>query len=223
MGRFGRTFFTADTRFGDETAADNRGFGSVAEMDELLVEAWNSVVEPTDVVWVLGGFATVNSLMNPPDEMSPASKLNGTKYLVAGPTDRPFSLAQQGPKARERAVQLCRASGFTGVVTGTGIAKKTGRPVTLPLRGGSDGMPRPVVLSAFPYDMTASDMPGRDRFAAWRPKRDGTWLLHGNDAEWVVQDHQINVGADKWGFEPVDAETVVALIEDTERGSGGWR
>lgn len=219
MGRFGRTFFTADTMFGDEMAAHERDFSTVAEMDDAMIACWNASVGVDDIVWVLGGFATANA----PDLMNKAHALNGRKYLIAGQADKPFWLAQKGVKGRELAVRESVGFGFTSVVTGTGVAKRTGRPISVPLRGWSDGGPRSVVLSPWPYDATELERGEPDRFKAWRPKRGNGWLLHGHTAEWVLQDQQINVGADKWGFEPVDAETVVALIEDAEKNAGAGR
>jgi calcineurin-like phosphoesterase family protein len=48
-------FFTADTRFGDHRVLNisKRPFGSVGEMDAVMITRWNSVVGAEDDVWHL--------------------------------------------------------------------------------------------------------------------------------------------------------------------------
>lgn len=73
------TFFVADTHFDDENILmyENRPFRSVEEMDQTLVDSWNSVISKSDTVYVLGDFGNIDFLDN----------LNGTKYLVKGNHD----------------------------------------------------------------------------------------------------------------------------------------
>jgi calcineurin-like phosphoesterase family protein len=79
-------YFTADHHFGDSRARTfyRRPFASVAEMDEEMVNKWNSVVAPADEVWYLGDFA-----MRPtPDRIANLlGTLNGQKHLIAGNND----------------------------------------------------------------------------------------------------------------------------------------
>lgn len=51
--------FTSDLHFGHENILKfcKRPFNSVEEMDEALIENWNSVVKPNDLVFNLGDFA----------------------------------------------------------------------------------------------------------------------------------------------------------------------
>src|ERR1017187_8378616 len=53
------TWFTADQHFGHKRIIElsGRPFGSVEEMNEAVVDRWNAVVAPDDLVWVLGDFA----------------------------------------------------------------------------------------------------------------------------------------------------------------------
>lgn len=217
MTRLSRHFFTADTMFGCEVTAETRGFPSAADMDEAMIELWNGVVDEDDLVWVLGDFhASV------PPMPGLLRELHGTKYLVAGPMDRVFPPHAHSKKRLAEQVAHYREIGFKGVITGTGIARKTGRPLVLPLRPRRDMPPETVIVSHFPYDLTEHEKGKQDRFGTWRPKRPrgegAPWLLHGHNADWVVNEHQVNVGADAWGFEPVGADMIVALIEDNERG-----
>ena len=52
-------FFTSDLHFGHRNILEfcKRPFNSVEEMDEALIENWNSVVKPNDLVFNLGDFA----------------------------------------------------------------------------------------------------------------------------------------------------------------------
>lgn len=213
MAGLPRHFFTADTLFGDETAARTREFDSADEMDAALTDSWNNTVGERDLVWIMGNFATAGW----PPQAGRVRALNGAKYLVAGELDPVFAANALDEKRLANRVGFYREIGFAGVITGSGMAKKTGRPLTVPLRGWSDLDHPQVILSHFPYDLTESERGELDLFARWRPKRpraDVPWLLHGHQAEWGVRRSQVNVGMDRWGFVPVDAELVVALIED---------
>jgi len=79
-------FFTADSHFGHANIIKycNRPFNSVDEMDETMVRRWNSVVEPSDVVYHLGDFALckngyAKNILN---------CLNGKIYLCRGSHDK---------------------------------------------------------------------------------------------------------------------------------------
>lgn len=211
MSRLGRVFFTADTLFGDGAAAEWRLFESVDEMDAAMIATWNAVVGPGDVVWVLGNFHGAGLVPLP----GLVRALHGSKYLVAGDCDQVFHGNVSDEKALRRRVAYFREElGFTGVVTGSAVARKFGRPLTLPLRTRQDNEALPVLLSPFAYDTTE---PG-DRFGRWRPKRSkggpAPWLLHGSEMWRYIRDRQFNVCADSWGLEPVDAQMVLDMIAE---------
>ena len=80
------TFFTSDTHFGHANIIklNNRPFSNVEEMNEKLVENWNSVVSDNDTVFHLGDFAFGGStLWN-----SIIPRLKGKIYLIIGNHDR---------------------------------------------------------------------------------------------------------------------------------------
>lgn len=53
-----KIFFTSDTHFGNERTlkTSKRPFSDIQEMDWRLIELWNSVVSPSDIVYHLGDF-----------------------------------------------------------------------------------------------------------------------------------------------------------------------
>lgn len=83
-------YFISDTHFGHEKCwstfkrADGsplRAFSSTEEMDETMVERWNSVVKPEDSVYHLGDFVINRRFMHI------GHRLNGRKRLVRGNHD----------------------------------------------------------------------------------------------------------------------------------------
>lgn len=87
MSHFRRKFYTSDTHYGHALmlSSCNRPYQSAAEMDEALINRWNAVVRPDDIVYHLGDFA-----MNLGDEervRSIFSRLMGLKVLILGNHD----------------------------------------------------------------------------------------------------------------------------------------
>lgn len=80
-----KVFFTSDTHFGHSNIITwcNRPFKDVHEMNEALIENWNSTVGPDDVIYHLGDFAFGGSGF----WKSIVERLNGKKYLILGNHD----------------------------------------------------------------------------------------------------------------------------------------
>ncbi|WP_237481344.1 metallophosphoesterase [Lichenibacterium dinghuense] len=78
-------WLTSDTHFGHAGIIQwvQRPFASVEEMDHALVQAWNAVVRPRDVVWHLGDFCSGG----PGTAARYFARLNGRKHLVRGNHD----------------------------------------------------------------------------------------------------------------------------------------
>ncbi|MBC8421888.1 MAG: metallophosphoesterase family protein [Pelagibacteraceae bacterium] len=79
-------YCTADTHFGHGNIIKfcNRPFGSVEEMNETLINNWNSTVNPDDEVYHLGDFGWKDNKLN----LEILRRLNGTKYLLRGNHDK---------------------------------------------------------------------------------------------------------------------------------------
>lgn len=83
----GEIWFTGDTHFGHagSIAQSRRPFRDVAEMDALLIEAWNAVVRPGDTVVHLGDFEWGHT---PARAAEIFAALRGRKHLIMGNHDR---------------------------------------------------------------------------------------------------------------------------------------
>lgn len=83
------TFLISDTHFGHKGVTEFlrndgsklRPFSTVEEMDEALIENWNSIVRPEDKVYHLGDFCINRKALKI------GHKLNGTKILIKGNHD----------------------------------------------------------------------------------------------------------------------------------------
>lgn len=79
-------YYISDMHFGHKNVLkfDGRPFETVEEMDEKIVENWNSRVTPDDTVYILGdGF-----WKNEENSVKLIQKLNGHKHLIRGNHDR---------------------------------------------------------------------------------------------------------------------------------------
>lgn len=87
-------YYIADYHFGHKNVLrfDGRPFFTLSEMEDKLVENWNSVVTKKDVVYILGDFCWGLE----EDWLRIITKLNGSKVLVRGNHD----LKQMTPALR---------------------------------------------------------------------------------------------------------------------------
>lgn len=79
-------YFTADTHFyhSNVIELEKRPFQTVEEMDEALIQNWNSKVGPEDEVYILGDL----TLKGPSAANEVLARLQGRKYLIRGNHDR---------------------------------------------------------------------------------------------------------------------------------------
>lgn len=87
---FVQKFYTADSHFGHKLMLDPklprpRPFSSTQEMDEFLINAWNGVVRPDDLVYHLGDFAF--GLHDAGRVRAIFDRLQGRKILILGNHD----------------------------------------------------------------------------------------------------------------------------------------
>lgn len=75
--------FIADLHFSHENMARRRGFESVYDHDQHIINQWNSVVDKRDVTYILGDVTM--------EKKAPyylLDQLNGVKHVVMGNHDR---------------------------------------------------------------------------------------------------------------------------------------
>lgn len=79
-------YYIADLHFGHRNIIPycNRPFSSVEEMDEALIQNWNSVINNHDDVWVLGD---ISLGLRKEEIQKRISRLKGIKNLVKGNHD----------------------------------------------------------------------------------------------------------------------------------------
>lgn len=80
-------WFTSDTHFGHKFLSDLRGFGReyLDVHDQAILDNWNSVVGPRDVVYHLGDFSFHKRNGGVNEKIFAA--LNGEKHLIVGNHD----------------------------------------------------------------------------------------------------------------------------------------
>ena len=80
----GRIFVISDLHFSHKNMALKRGFNSIEEHDNYIIERWNSVVNKKDTVWILGDITMEKS-----GPYHLLDKLKGFKKVVLGNHDEP--------------------------------------------------------------------------------------------------------------------------------------
>lgn len=75
--------FIADLHLGHANMARRRGFSSVEEHDEYVINSYNSVVNKRDITYILGDITMEKKAFYPM-----LDRLKGLKYVVLGNHDR---------------------------------------------------------------------------------------------------------------------------------------
>lgn len=187
-------FVTSDHHFGHARISElaGRPFASVEEMNVLMIERWNAIVGPDDVVLHLGDLA-----LGPTDDsVGLTVQLNGHRLLVPGNHDR-VSSATQSKRAIERFRPLYEQAGWTvlpELLVGTRNALQ-------------------LLASHYPY---SGDTTGPDRHVKHRPADEGIPLIHGHTHEHgfgAHGTHEFHVGVDAFDFAPIPFAVVDAWLE----------
>jgi calcineurin-like phosphoesterase family protein len=198
-------WFTGDQHFGHEKIIGycGRPFGSVEEMDRVMVERWNERVAEDDTVYHLGDFSldgwhVVHHILH---------KLNGKIFILATPWHHD----------KRWMSTLMEVPGFV-CFSGSGKKVYTASPIVVldfdksELGIENDGYPQGVVLCHYP-------------FHTWDRKHYGSWHLYGHthqkDPQFesdrfprTCETNALNVGVDAWDFYPVSLEQVKEVLSD---------
>lgn len=81
-------YFISDNHWGHKAIIwmEDRPFSNVQEMNEKMIESWNSVIKPDDEVYHIGD---ISHKLNPTYLNNILNRLNGKIYLVYGNHDKP--------------------------------------------------------------------------------------------------------------------------------------
>lgn len=196
-------WLTSDLHFSHINILDycKRPFSNIDDMNRNIIDNINSMVSQDDELWILGDIAMGQLEFSLPL----VKRILARKIIVAGNHDRihPY----YGTKSTRFLPQYLEATGAERIETGN---------TTLTLSDGTN-----VLVSHFPYPdkdfrpqvSRNGKINTKDKFADYRLKDEGGWLLCGHVHEkWAVQGKQINVGIDAWGGKPVSEDTIIDLI-----------
>lgn len=193
-------WFTSDTHFGHANIIKycNRPFADPEEMNEAIIDNWNSVVGIGDTVFHLGDVA----LGKWAEWDGVLSRLNGYKVLVIGNHDRIFKGESEKNRRRfaEEYPKWFKES-FDHI---QGLELANGMKVN---------------LSHFPYE---ADHMENARYMEHRLPDHGRTLIHGHTHLDTIISHsekgtlQVHVGQDAFNYTPVSEDQVINLIEGLE-------
>jgi calcineurin-like phosphoesterase family protein len=186
-------FFTSDHHFFHANIIlpnySNRPFTSVEEMNRELIARWNSVIQPSDKVYVVGDFA-FGKLEN---VKKIVDQLNGYKILIRGNHDR----------GKDQMLK----SGFNEVHDQIYL-DVAGQQVLLhhyPYRPSNDEIKR------MNEDPGAYKLKNLNR----RPENKGLFLIHGHVHDvWLQKDKMINVSVEMWDYFPASITQIEKMIQN---------
>ena len=197
------TWFTSDPHYYHANVIRfcNRPYDDVGEMNEKMVSNWNKVVKPEDTVYCLGDFSLAFRAV----ELY-SGRLMGNKKLVPGNHDFCHSYHKKSRNAENQAKWIKKYEEHGWEV----LPEQT----TLDIPGVAT-----VNMCHHPHADGWED----DKYAKWRPKTDGRWLLCGHVHEkWKVLGQCINVGVDVWGYTPVNIEEISKIILSNGMNQGKY-
>lgn len=180
-------WLTSDTHFGHaKRMPDERGFASIEEHDEALIENWNKRVRKNDMVFHLGdvGIASTTYILEC------VAKLNGRKHLITGNHDQVWPGHRDAHKHQKRWLEHFDSVQAYGT-------RRVGK--------------QRVMLAHLPY---VGDHTPEPRYQEFRLPNTGSLLIHGHvHDKWLTRGNQVNVGVDVWKFRPVMLDEVISLAK----------
>lgn len=179
----------------------NRPYSNVQDMNEGLIYNWNSVVKSEDKVYCLGdvsfNFRSIELYSH---------RLNGKKFLCPGNHDFVHSYNKKSRNEEKRLEWIKKYEEYGWTI----LEERT----TLDIEGVGV-----VNICHMPY-ASAKDhltVEGQDKYANWRPKDDGKFLLHGHihsTEQRNLGKRMIDCGVDANNCFPISEKQIVQLILD---------
>lgn len=194
-------WFTSDMHYGHQNIITfcDRPFGDVDHMAASMIDRWNQIVHPDDLVYILG-----DAVMGQRDKtLSYIKALNGHKYLVPGNHDNCHPMYQNKTSYRDHLNAYLQV--FDDILDPQVILEDM------------------FLLCHFPYNVPNQvDYQGRD-YSEWEPKDEGRILLCGHVHDsWSHRftdqgTLQINVGVDVRDFRPISLWYIKELVSTLEQ------
>lgn len=198
----GSVWVTSDLHFGHTFAAVTlRGFPTVRDHDEEIIDRWNKLVRPGDIVWVLGDLS-----LNMSAGLAQAARLNGVKHLVWGNHDAGSPVYRDGHKHQRRYMDVFASADSMRRIRVDG---------------------QPVLLSHYPYAGDGERFAGQERYLPYRLRDEGIPLIHGHTHRpqrvtlSPTGTAQVHVGVDAWDLRPVPLAEAGRLIAAAGTWPGG--
>lgn len=221
------TYFTSDLHIGHEKVArirhdegmdpeiDIDAFMATGQHEEILAANWDALVNPLDIVWVLGDISSGGSV-GQRVALDWIQARHGRKHLILGNHDGPHPMYRDSHRWMPRYLEV-----FDSVQL---AARRR-----IPLAEGHVN----ALLSHFPY---SGDHSVPDRHPQWRLPDLGDYIIHGHvhsqqRVSWGgrllgqhaitvggrrVQPNQIHVGLDAWDYRPASLKAIHQLVNDIE-------
>lgn len=183
-------WFTSDNHFFHKNIIkyENRPFSTVHEMNQTMIDNWNKVVKPGDIVYHLGDFAMCSKNW----QRRLFEQLNGEKFLIKGNHD--------GSATRMREV------GFLEVYDRL-ILTIADQKVLL--------CHYPYLTGENLDFLKERGEKYKKKFIASRPDNEGLWLIHGHcHGKWKCKDRMINVAVENWNYSPIHVSTIEEIIRN---------
>lgn len=192
--------FTSDLHFGHRNVITycNRPYDDTEQMDEALINQWNSQVKPNDDVYFLGDFGINKSKAL---DKSLVGKLNGNKHIILGNHDACFNTLHNNPDCATTHAKVARKyldAGWRFV----DVVKY------LMLKDGTH-----VVMTHLPPDNSLDN-----RYSQYKLKNnpDFTYLSGHLHAHYLKKDNLIDVGFDG-SLKLYTEEELLEIIHDNRK------
>lgn len=177
-------YFSADLHFGHRKVAELRGFDDVDVHDAHIIKTWNSVVKPSDIVYILGDLTIGNWNV----ALEKAGRLNGIKRLVSGNHDATWPLNKAWRKHLGPTLNVFESVTVWEQTTINGTK---------------------FLMSHLPYK---EDFEHDDRYMHVRLQSDMPLLCGHVHGKWQKNGRMLNVGWDVFG-RPVSEGEIVKLFQ----------
>jgi calcineurin-like phosphoesterase family protein len=195
-------WFTSDLHLGHEKLAEIRGFDTIAEHDNQIIDTLDMLLGYGDILYVLG------------DISSGTNKAEAHALNLLGHIEK---------RARLKLIpgnhDSCHPS-RTDSESRLDLFEEVFERVQPFMKRRIPGTRRRLWLSHFPWRGDGDREPGTERFPESRVGDNGTdFLLHGHlhcDEKWT-KERSLHIGLDAWDLQPVDLETIHAMILDREK------